>query len=121
MKLPWTQLIEHLEQQIKDEREMHAKELSRVLDENKRLQDECERLRLTLGQPSRAAEPPPEPPKPEDPDAMPAFRGTPWQIVQQKEMWFETPAGKRWMERQIGTLKVQPSGEIAVMQKAEGD
>jgi hypothetical protein len=36
-------------------------------------------------------------------------------------MWFETPAGKRWMERQIGTLKVQPSGEIAVMQKAEGD
>lgn len=104
MKLPWTALIEHLKQQLLDERAQHAKELERSLTENKRLSDECERLRLALGQPSRAAEPPPEPDEPVDPDAMPAFVGTPWQRVQQKEMWLQTAAGKRWNLRQLASI-----------------
>lgn len=103
-------LIETLEKQITDERAMHAAELHRALSENKRLQDEIERLRLTAGQPSRMAEPP-ETPKPQaDPDEMPAFTGTPWERVQQREMWFRTPSGKRWQAKQVASLR-EISGE----------
>ncbi len=112
-------LIETLEKQIADERVEHARERAYILSENKRLCDEVERLRLALGQPSRAAEAPPEPEKELDPDEMPTFRGTPWQQVMQREAWLQGPAGKKWTERQVAMLKVQPSGEIAVMQNKE--
>jgi hypothetical protein len=108
MKLPSTRLIEHLEQQIKDERTAHAAELGRALSENKRLQDEVERLRLSLGQPSRAAEPPPEPEKPVDPDEPPVFSGTSWQRVQQREIWLHTDSGKRWMAKQLASVRELP-------------
>lgn len=112
MKLPSTRLIEHLEQQIKDERELHAAERTRILAENKRLQDEVERLRLTLGQPSRAEEPPPEPKLPIDPDAPPTFTGTTWERVKQREIWMSSNAGKRWMAKQLASVTVL-SGETA--------
>lgn len=106
-------LISTLEKQIADEREMHSRELGRVLSENKRLQDECERLRLALGQPSRVAELPPEPKPPADPDEMPAFTGTPWNRVQQREAWLDSPAGKRWTARQLGSLKELTAATVA--------
>lgn len=122
MKLSSTRLIEHLEQQIKDEREMHlsvekrlgylhSEEKTRILAENKRLSDECERLRLALGQPSRAAEPPEEPKAPVDPDAMPAFSGLPFERAVQKDIWLRSDDGKRWMAKQLGSVKPIESGE----------
>ena len=110
-------LIDHLRQQILDERAAHAAELLRALNENKRLQDENERLRLALGQPSRAPEPPEEPPKPVDPDAMPTFTGLPFDRVIQKEEWLRSDAGKRWMKRQLDSVKVKPSGETEQQRK----
>lgn len=112
MKLPWTQLIEHLKQQLVDERELHARELERVLTENKRLQAEVEGLRLERGQPTRMLEEV-APQAPRDPDEMPQFTGTPWDRVRQKEMWLQTPAGRRWQAKQLASLKefTKPSGE----------
>lgn len=103
-------LIATLEKQIADERAMHATELERVLSENKRLQDEIERLRLTMGQPSRMAEPPEPPKRAVDPDEMPTFTGTPWAQVQQREIWLMTPAGKRWQNKQLASIR-ELSGE----------
>jgi hypothetical protein len=104
-------LIEHLRQQITDERALHAAELLRVLAENKRLQDSVERLTLRLGLPSTVAEPPEEPKAPVDPDAPPIFSGTPFQRVVQKDEWLRSDAGKRWMAKQLASVKVQESGE----------
>jgi len=109
MTWPWDRHIAWLHQQIKDERAMHAAERDRILAENSRLQQEVERLRLVLGQPSRMAETVEEP-KPADPDAMPVFSGTPWARVQQREIWLQTPQGKAWANRQLATLKVPESG-----------
>lgn len=110
MKLASTRLIEHLQQQIKDERALHAAELARLLEENKRLQQQCERLTLRVGLPSTLPEPPEEPRKPVDPDAPPLFTGTTWEQVRKREIWMESDAGKRWMSKQLGTVKVL-SGE----------
>jgi len=135
VKLPSTRLIEHLEQQIKDERglhaadlllmretfkqerELHERELQRALTENKRLQDENERLRLALGQPSRVAELPDEPQEPVDPDAPPVFSGTTFQKVQQRAQWMQSEGGKRWMLKQLGTVKPLESGESKAQEK----
>ena len=109
MKWPWDQHITWLHKQIEDERTAHAAERDRILGENKRLQDECERLRLALGQPSRMAEVI-ETPKPVDPDALPVFTGTPWERVKARELWMQSPAGKLWNDRQLAKLSVE-SGE----------
>lgn len=100
-----------MRQQITDERALHAAELLRVLAENKRLQDSVERLTLRLGLPSTVAEPPEEPKAPVDPDAPPIFSGTPFQRVVQKDEWLRSDAGKRWMAKQLASVKVQESGE----------
>jgi len=115
MKLPSTRLIEHLEQQIKDERELHSAELARVLEENKRLQQQVERLTLRVGLPSTLPEPPEEPRQPTDPDAPPVFTGTTWERVKQREIWMMSDAGKRWMAKQLGSVKVL-SGETKVQE-----
>jgi hypothetical protein len=112
MKLPSTRLIEHLEQQIKDERESHKAEMAHVLAENKRLQDQCERLTLRLGLPSTVAEPPEEPRTPPDPDAPPIFTGLPFERVIQRDTWMRSDAGKRWMAKQLASVKVKESGEV---------
>ena len=111
MKWPWDQHISWLHKQIEDERTAHVAERERILAENKRLQDECERLRLALGQPSRMAETP-EVIKPPDPDALPVFTGTPWERVRAREVWMQSPAGKVWAERQLAKLKIEESGEL---------
>jgi len=81
-------------------RELHQKEMERFLAENNRLQAEVDRIRLALGQPG-TREPVEEPPRltSQDPDAMPVFLGTPFERVQQREQWLESPAGRRWMKQ----------------------
>jgi hypothetical protein len=140
VKLPSTRLIEHLEKQIEDERkafserietlvqsfkderdlhaatekrlsEIHQEELGRVLAENKRLQDACERLTLRLGLPSTVAEPPDEPKAPVDPDAPPPFTGLPFERAVKRDEWMRSDAGKRWLKKSFATVVVQPSGE----------
>lgn len=123
MKLSSTRLIEHLQQHIEDLKEqmredivrlqgMHVGEMTRLLEENKRLQQQVERLTLRVGLPSTLAEQPEEPRAPVDPDAPPMFTGSTWERVKAREIWMRSPAGKRWMEKEscVGSVKVL-SGE----------
>lgn len=104
MKFPWTRHIEWLEREIEDLKNRHAIELQRALDENKRLLQECDRIRLSLGQPG-VLEPPPEPER-YDPDAPPSFSGSAWERIVQREQWMESPAGKNWMAKLMAQSKI---------------
>ena len=126
MKLSSTRLIEHLEKQIEDLKammradiirlqEMHQAELTRALEENQRLRDQCERLTLRVGLPSTMREEPEAPRPAPDPDAMPAFTGSAWERVVARELWLATPAGKRWQEKQLAHVRAS----TPEVQKAE--
>jgi hypothetical protein len=88
----------HLESEIADLKAERKILLNNLLSENKRLQDEINRIRLSAGQPGTLPETE-DVRQPVDPDAPPIFSGTPFQKIQQREMWMESPAGKNWMAK----------------------
>jgi len=106
--------LDALEKRHADElayiKESRAAELNRLLDENKRLQGEVDRIRIALGQPG-TREPVVEADKPRDPDAMPFFGGSPWERIQQREQWLQTPAGKKWMEKNWSETRIPETKE----------
>jgi len=104
------------EKQLADLKESHKAEMDRLLVENARLQSEVDRIRLHLGQPG-TREPVEEPEKPQDPDAMPSFMGLPFERAIQREEWMNSPAGKRWMEKNWHQTKI-PEKEIENVTKS---
>jgi hypothetical protein len=94
-----------LEAEIADLKARHEVELSRAIAENSRLQNEVHELRLSRGETGTIPEKE-EARQPVDPDAPPIFSGTPFQKIQQREMWMESEAGKRWMIKLMNQAKI---------------
>lgn len=63
----------------------HAEELNRVIEENQKLRDDIDRIRLLLTPALQNVELPKER-SASPPPMTPVFTGTPWQRVQQREM-----------------------------------
>jgi hypothetical protein len=99
-----------LEKEIDDLKKRHEAELQRVLSENNRLQNEINGIRLAAGQPGTLPETE-DVRQPVDPDAPPIFSGTPFQKIQQREMWMESPAGKNWMAKLMMQDKIGNQAE----------
>lgn len=76
----------------------HARELGRLIEENNRLQNEINGIRLAAGQPGTLPEKE-DVRQSVDPDAPPIFTGPPWERIQRREEWMESPAGKNWMAK----------------------
>jgi hypothetical protein len=94
-----------LEREIADLKKRHETELSRALSEIQRLQQEVNGLRLSRGEPGLLPETE-DVRQPVDPDAPPVFQGTPFERITQREMWMESPAGKRWMAKLLNDAKI---------------
>jgi hypothetical protein len=73
----------------------HARELNRVIDENRKLQDDMDRLRLLLTPALQNVELPKERTAPPPPSEV--ITGTPWQRVLQREIAAQERAAARKM------------------------
>lgn len=93
-----------LEKEIEDIKARHQVELARALTENLRLLGELDRIRVSRGEPGTLE--PKEEANQIDPDAPPYFSGTPFQKIQQREMWMESAAGKNWMAKLMNQSKI---------------
>jgi len=94
-----------LEGELSCLKKRHEIELQRALDEISRLQQEINALRLSRGETGTIPEKE-EARQPVDHDAPPVFGGTPFQKIQQREMWMESEAGKRWMIKLMNQAKI---------------
>jgi hypothetical protein len=99
-----------LEGELSCLKKRHEIELQRALDEISRLQQEINALRLSRGETGTIPEKE-EARQPVDPDAPPIFSGTPFQKIQQREMWMESPTGKNWMAKLMMQDKIGNQAE----------